>query len=136
MDPLESLVNKTAYSRPTVPVRMRPYVFLQQSKSVRLDPVVPGENQVPTRLLPEGNVADGNRVTWGWRIRVIKIERAQPLTIFFNGTQIILPINMQEYELIDTTRNIGIDVTIYEVFSTDFPFFLHTQEQIMQVAPL
>ena len=60
--------DKLKYSRPTTAVRVRPYIFLYLNNIINLNPL---DVVSPLRFLPQGNLAEGNRVTWGWKIRLL-----------------------------------------------------------------
>jgi hypothetical protein len=123
--------DKLKYKRPTTAVRVRPYLFLYQTSKVILRP---GANNPTLNFLPQGNAAEGNRVTWGWWIRVLK--QAGSARILFNG----LPINITEPEttLIDSTKNsAGIDVSEYSLsFLNGDQIEIYTIEQILQISEL
>ena len=119
------------YKRPTTPVRVRPYLFLYETSKVILKP---GIIQSPLFFKPQGNAAEGNRVTWGWWIRIfLKSGSAQ---IQFNGLPLfILP---GETTLVDSTKNsAGIDVSNYQLtFIGGDAIEVFTIEQILQISPL
>ena len=122
------------YKRPTVAVRQRPYLFYYQFSTSNFRA---GAQNNPMRLLPQGNAATGNRVTWGWLIRVI-LPTASGARIMINGLIIDIPGGMGELVLVDTTKNAaGIDVTEYEImFLNGDPIQILAMEQILQIAEL
>jgi hypothetical protein len=120
------------YKRPTTPVRVRPYLFLYQTSKVTLKPGAAG--QPPIYFRPQGNAAEGNRVTWGWWIRIF-LDRGGA-NIEINGLPLTIPAG--ETTLIDTTKNsAGIDVSEYQItFISGDEFDLFAIEQILQIAEL
>lgn len=126
----EEYADQVKYERPTVPVRQRPYIFLYESQFRRLD-----ENQV-IQILPQGNLADGNRVTWGHKITVIKVSRNDVVTVNFQGMPILLDVGINTFELIDTTKNIGVDKTHYTIFSAGGQIQIHHIEQLLVKSPV
>jgi len=133
---LEKLLNKIEFKRPTVAVRERPYVFLYQSRFERIEEQG-GVAKPPLLIQPEGDVMQGSRVTWGFQIRVIKVDPTQPAIINFNGTQLTLPTGTNEYELINTIKNSsGVDKSQYTVYSALNDFYIHIIEQLMIQTPL
>lgn len=128
---VDVILNQTEYKRPATPVRVRPYIFLYESRIITLS-----ETNLSAFFGPEGNVSAGNRVTWGWKIKVIKTN-ANAVTVQFMGSPLVIPAGMFEYELIDSTKNAqGIDKNTYQVASTSGTFQIHAVEQIMLVNPL
>lgn len=120
------------YKRPTTAMRVRPYLFLYQTSKIILRPGIAA--QPPIYFRPQGNAATGNRVTWGWWIRIfLKAGSAQ---IQFNGLP--LDIFQPETTLIDTTKNsAGIDVSEYTLtFTGGDPIEVFVIEQILQIAEL
>ena len=118
------------YKRPTTAVRVRPYLFLYQTQVINLSPGVPTP---PLFFRPQGNAAEGNRVTWGWNIRILLRGAAR---IQFNGQ--VLNLFTPETLLIDSTKNsAGIDVTEYQItFINGDPLTVIATEQILQIAEL
>lgn len=118
------------YKRPTTAVRVRPYLFLYQTQVINC---APGTNAPPIFFRPQGNAAEGNRVTWGWNIRVLLRGTAR---IQFNGQ--VLNLFAQETVLIDSTKNsAGIDVTEYQItFINGDPIQVIAMEQILQISEL
>ena len=126
--------DKLKFKRPTTAVRVRPYLFLYQDSffTLGLGGVVP-----PLYFRPQGNVADGNRVTWGWWIRVL-CKNLTGTKILFNGKNIDIPAGVYEFTLVDTTKNsAGIDTTEYTLqrLGGDACDIL-ALEQILQVSEL
>jgi hypothetical protein len=123
--------DKLKHKRPTTAVRVRPYLFLYQTSKVILRP---GANNPTLNFLPQGNAAEGNRVTWGWWIRVLKQQGSA--RILFNG----LPINITEpiTTLIDSTKNsAGIDVSEYSLsYLNGDQIEIYAIEQILQISEL
>lgn len=119
------------FKRPTTAVRVRPYLFLYQTSKVILRP---GIDNVTLYFRPQGNAAEGNRVTWGWWIRVLKSGGAA--RILFNGLP--LAITEPETTLIDSTKNsAGIDVSEYSIsFLNGDTIEIFAIEQILQISPL
>jgi hypothetical protein len=119
------------YKRPTTAVRVRPYLFLYQTSKVVLRP---GGVNPTLNFLPQGNAAEGNRVTWGWWIRVLLPQGNA--RILFNG----LPIGITQpiTTLIDTTKNsAGIDVSEYQIsFVAGDQIEIFAIEQILQISEL
>jgi hypothetical protein len=127
MDPYK----KVATEAPTELVRIWPYLFRYESRVINM---VAGSQ--PVRLTPQGNPAAGNRVTWGWKIRIIVEDSTAPNIFSFQGEPIILPIGVGVYDLVDTTLNNGTDVTYYEIFGVTGNFTIHAIEQILQISEL
>lgn len=119
------------YKRPTTAVRVRPYLFLYQTTKVNLAPGI--ASQPPIYFRPQGNAASGNRVTWGWLIRIFLRGTAR---VQFNGLQFNL--FLPETVMIDTTKNsAGIDVSEYQLtFINGDPIEVYATEQILQIAEL
>jgi hypothetical protein len=136
MEDFNKILDKTEYQRPTTAVRVRPYVFLYQTIFERIE--AQGINAKPPLVIQgEGNVNEGSRVTWGFRIRVVKVDPTAQGVINFNGTALTLPIGINEWELIDTTKNsAGIDKTQYVIFSQEGAFYINIIEQLMILTPL
>jgi hypothetical protein len=124
------------YKRPAAPVRVRPYIFLYQT---RLYKFTPGIQTPPLNLLPQGNIAEGNRVTWGWIIRVL-LKDLLGCSIEFNGIPINIPPGVYEFTLIDSTKNAaGIDSTEYLIAArrpNEFNIEIYATEQILQISEL
>jgi hypothetical protein len=125
--------DRLKYKRPTTAVRVRPYLFLYQTSNVLLRPGG-GAAQPALRFLPQGNAAEGNRVTWGWWIRIFLQQGSA--RILFNG--ITVNITQPETTLIDSTKNAaGIDVSEYSVtFLAGDQINVFAIEQILQISEL
>lgn len=119
------------FKRPTTAVRVRPYLFLYQTSKVILRP---GGVNPTLNFLPQGNAAEGNRVTWGWWIRILLPQGNA--RILFNGLPLL--INQPETTLIDSTKNsAGIDVSEYSIsFLNGDSIEVFAIEQILQISPL
>lgn len=134
---IEKYVDRVNYERPTIPVRVRPYIFLFESNFYTLNESVAGGNIQVQKFLPQGNLAEGNRVTWGHRIILIKSDPSVACIVNFQGVQVNIPIGLQMYELIDTTKNTnGVDKTQYTLFSVLNTFQIHHIEQILVKSPM
>ena len=135
-----------AYKRPTVSVRQRPYIFYRSVSNYFLNPAIPGVTPPNVvNLRPQGNIADGNRVTHGWKIIVSLIRpypQPSPLFIHLNGNNINLGYLAGPFTLIDTTLDpLGIDSTEYSIFNPDptnegYEINLFVVEQILQISPM
>lgn len=136
-----------AYKRPTTPVRQRPYIFYRSIANYFLQPPVPGVQIANVvNLRPQGNIADGNRVTHGWKVIVSLIRptnpQTAPLFIHLNGNNICLGYLNDPFTLIDTTLDpLGIDSTEYSIFNPDptnegFELNLFVVEQLLQISPM
>jgi hypothetical protein len=133
-----------AFKRPTQPVRQRPYIFFRSVSNYTLIPSIPGVQTANViNLRPQGNIADGNRVTHGWKIWVnYTLPARQPLTIHLNGNNLNLGILAGPFLLIDTTLDpLGIDSTEYNIFNCDtennnININLFVIEQILQISPM
>ena len=128
-------MDELKYKRPTTAVRNRPYIFRYQTRSYTL---IPGVVNPPQYFEPEGNVADGNRVTWGWWIRVIKLAGVK-CTVEINGLNLVIDQNVTEFTLVDTTKNsAGIDASTYviRVSEQSDAVQIYAIEQILQIASL
>jgi hypothetical protein len=136
-----------AYKRPTTPVRIRPYIFYRSVQNYTLINNIPGA-QIPNvvTLQPQGNIADGNRVTHGWKIYVnSKINSVSNAVILnINGNIVDLGYPFNPVLLIDTTLDpLGIDSTVYKIFNAyenqEEPVSnlnLFVVEQILQISPM
>lgn len=124
------------HKRPAAPVRVRPYIFLYQT---RLYKFTPGVLVPPLTLLPQGNLAEGNRVTWGWIIKILTKDLLGA-SIEFNGLPINIPPGIFEFTLIDSTKNAaGIDSTTYIIAAArpnEFNMEIYATEQILQISEL
>jgi hypothetical protein len=137
-------IDSIAYKRPTTPVRQRPYIFFRSIYNFTLIGDAGQVNVV--KIQPQGNIADGNRVTHGFKIIVNEIGiSSQNILININGATIDLGVlsnpgqNMTHLTLIDTTLDpLGIDSTTYNIFnSTQFTKLnLYVVEQILQISPI
>ena len=133
-----------AYKRPTVSVRQRPYIFYRSVANYVLQPPIPGVQIANVvNLRPQGNIADGNRVTHGWKIYVnYTLPTRQPFTIHINGNNLNLGILVDPFLLLDTTLDpLGIDSTQYAIFNPDLegnqiPINMYVVEQILQISPM
>ena len=135
----------TASKRPTTPVRQRPYIFFRSVQNYTLVPNQPGIGQTANvvTLRPQGNIADGNRVTHGWKIWINYQTRSRsPLFIHLNGNTICFGQCDEPVLLIDTTLDpLGIDSTEYKIFNSDpeitFQYInMFVIEQILQISPM
>jgi hypothetical protein len=136
-----------AYKRPTTPVRIRPYIFYRSVQNYTLQNNVPGI-QIPNviTLQPQGNIADGNRVTHGWKIYANTKWNSptQPLVLNINGNIVDFGASILPVLVIDTTLDpLGIDSTIYKIFNAwedqENPLNtvnLFVVEQILQISPM
>jgi hypothetical protein len=136
-----------AYKRPTTPVRIRPYIFYRSVTNYILQNNVPGI-QIPNviTLQPQGNIADGNRVTHGWKIYANTKWNSptQPLVLNINGNIVDFGASILPVLVIDTTLDpLGIDSTIYKIFNAwedqENPLNLvnlFVVEQILQISPM
>lgn len=132
-----------AYKRPTTPVRQRPYIFFRSIRSFTLEPPIPGVQSPNVVVLqPQGNLADGNRVTHGWKVYINFAGGTRgDLIINLNGNVINLGTNTVPFLLIDTTLDpLGIDSTTYNIFSASITaedkYTLYVVEQILQISPM
>jgi hypothetical protein len=132
-----------AYKRPTQAVRQRPYIFFRSIRNYVLEPPIPGvQSPNVVTLQPQGNIADGNRVTHGWKIYINFIAGVRTdMKINLNGNIINLGTVNQPFLLIDTTLDpLGIDSTIYNIFSAsgspEDKYNLFVVEQILQISPM
>jgi hypothetical protein len=136
-----------AYKRPTTPVRIRPYIFYRSVQNYTLINNQPGI-QIPNviTLQPQGNIADGNRVTHGWKIYAnLKWNSpTQPLILNINGNIVDFGAPIHPVLVIDTTLDpLGIDSTIYKIFNAwedqenpENTVNLFVVEQILQISPM
>lgn len=132
-----------AYKRPTVAVRQRPYIFYRSVKNYILQAPGPLDPPNVITLQPQGNIADGNRVTHGWKIWVNYIRATNSeFTIHINGNNLNLGILTQPFLLLDTTLDpLGIDSTQYAIFNPDLELNgisinMYVIEQILQISPM
>lgn len=136
----------TASKRPTTPVRQRPYIFFRSVQNYVLSPPIAGIGQTANvvTLRPQGNIADGNRVTHGWKIWINYIQPTKnPLFIHLNGNNINFGPNITHpVLLLDTTLDpLGIDSTEYKIFNPDpegkeISINMFVIEQILQISPM
>jgi hypothetical protein len=134
----------TAYKRPTVSVRQRPYIFFRSVKNFTLVPSIVGVQTANViSLLPQGNIADGNRVTHGWKVWVNFNQASNhPLVVHLNGNNINFGPTREPVLLIDTTLDpLGIDSTEYKIFNPDpdargTEINLFVIEQLLQISPM
>lgn len=136
-----------AYKRPTTPVRIRPYIFYRSVQNFVLINNIPGI-QLPNvvTLQPQGNIADGNRVTHGWKIYANPKWNSpvQPLILNINGNIVDFGAPIHPVLIIDTTLDpLGIDSTVYKIFNAwedqENPASnvnLYVVEQILQISPM
>lgn len=135
-----------AYKRPTTTVRQRPYIFYRSIQNYTLVAPNPGlgiSANVVT-LQPQGNIADGNRVTHGWKIILINPVRPRnAVFINLNGASINLGnLWTEPFTIIDTTLDpLGIDSTTYKIFYQDNEgnqgsINMFVVEQILQISPM
>lgn len=138
-------ITATAFKRPTQAVRQRPYIFYRSVQNYTLVPNQPGIGQTANvvTLRPQGNIADGNRVTHGWKIWInYQIRSTAPLFIHLNGNNINFGTINNPVLLIDTTLDpLGIDSTEYKIFNSDPENTLQyinmfVIEQILQISPM
>lgn len=137
-------ITAKAFKRPTTPVRQRPYIFYRSVQNYTLvPPIVGAQTANVVTLQPQGNIADGNRVTHGWKIWVNYAQPGRhPLIIHLNGNNINLGILSDPFLLIDTTLDpLGIDSTIYKLFHPDpenqqININVFVIEQILQISPM
>jgi len=137
-------ITAKAFKRPTTPVRQRPYIFYRSVQNYVLVPPIPGAQTANVLTLqPQGNIADGNRVTHGWKIWVnYTVKVNSPLFVHLNGNTINLGVVQDPFLLIDTTLDpLGIDSTIYKLFNPDPEGRKHdinvfVIEQILQISPM
>ena len=132
-----------AYKRPTTPVRQRPYIFFRSVQNYTLKAPQPGDPPNVVNLQPQGNIADGNRVTHGWKIWVnYTIPNNNSLIIHINGNNLNLGVLSGPFLLIDTTLDpLGIDSTHYSIFNADterggLNINMYVIEQILQISPM
>lgn len=122
------------YKRPAAPVRVRPYIFLYQTRVYKF---VAGIDIPPLMLMPQGNLAEGNRVTWGWIIRVL-LKDLRGCRIEFNGIPITIPAGIFEFTLIDSTKNAaGIDSSTYIIAANrpnEDQVEIYATEQLLQIS--
>jgi len=134
----------TAYKRPTISVRQRPYIFYRSVANYTLQPPIPGvQTSNVVNLRPQGNIADGHRVTHGWKIYVnYTIPSRQAFTIHINGNNLNLGVLTDPFLLLDTTLDpLGIDSTQYSIFNPDLDntgiaINMYVVEQILQISPM
>jgi len=134
----------TAYKRPTITVRQRPYIFYRSIANYVLQPPIPGVQIANVvNLRPQGNIADGNRVTHGWKIFVnYTLPSRQAFTIHINGNNLNLGVLTDPFLLLDTTLDpLGIDSTQYSIFNPDLDLSgiainMYVVEQILQISPM
>jgi len=135
----------TTSKRPTTPVRQRPYIFFRSVQNYTLVSNQPGIGQTANvvTLRPQGNIADGNRVTHGWKIYInYQLPSRFPLFIHLNGNTICFGIVNNPVLLIDTTLDpLGIDSTEYKIFNPDpenqqIYINMFVIEQILQISPM
>lgn len=137
-----------AYKRPTTPVRIRPYIFYRSVQNFVLINNIPGI-QLPNviTLQPQGNIADGNRVTHGWKIYANAKYNSpvnQILILNINGNIVDFGSPINPVCIIDTTLDpLGIDSTTYKIFNAwedqenpDSKVNLFVVEQILQISPM
>jgi len=136
-----------AYKRPTTPVRIRPYIFYRSVQNFVLINNIPGI-QLPNvvTLQPQGNIADGNRVTHGWKIYANPKWNSpvRPLLLNINGNIVDFGAPIHPVLIIDTTLDpLGIDSTVYKIFNAwedqENPISnvnLFVVEQILQISPM
>ena len=138
-------ITATAFKRPTQAVRQRPYIFFRSVQNYTLVPNQPGIGQTANvvTLRPQGNIADGNRVTHGWKIWINYQTRSRsPLFIHLNGNNICFGQVDEPVLLLDTTLDpLGIDSTEYRIFNSDpennFQYInMFVIEQILQISPM
>lgn len=139
-------ITATAFKRPTQAVRQRPYIFFRSVQNYTLSPTIAGIGQTANvvTLRPQGNIADGNRVTHGWKIWINYIQPTKnPLFIHLNGNTINFGANITHpVLLIDTTLDpLGIDSTEYKIFNPDpegkeVSINMFVIEQILQISPM
>jgi hypothetical protein len=138
-------ITATAFKRPTQAVRQRPYIFYRSVANYTLIPTIGGLGQTANivTLQPQGNIADGNRVTHGWKIYVNYVLPTRfPFTIHVNGNNLNLGILNDPFLLIDTTLDpLGIDSTTYKIFNIDsenngININMFVIEQILQISPM
>lgn len=139
-------ITATAFKRPTQAVRQRPYIFFRSVQNYTLVPTIPGIGQTANvvTLRPQGNIADGNRVTHGWKIYVNHVTSTrQALIVHLNGNNINFGWgNTHPVLLIDTTLDpLGIDSTEYKIFNPDpeaqqLNINMFVIEQILQISPM
>jgi hypothetical protein len=132
-----------AYKRPTISVRQRPYIFYRSIQNYILKPDLPLDPANVVNLRPQGNIADGNRVTHGWKIYVnYRIPSRQAFTIHINGNNLNLGVLTDPFLLLDTTLDpLGIDSTQYSIFNPDLDLSgvsinMYVIEQILQISPM
>jgi hypothetical protein len=133
----------TAYKRPTISVRQRPYIFYRSIQNYILKPAMPADPPNVVNLRPQGNIADGNRVTHGWKIFVnYTLPSRQAFTIHINGNNLNLGVLTDPFLLLDTTLDpLGIDSTQYSIFNPDLDLSgiainMYVVEQILQISPM
>lgn len=139
-------ITATAFKRPTQAVRQRPYIFFRSVQNYTLVPNQPGIGVTANvvTLRPQGNIADGNRVTHGWKIWInYTLPTKDALFIHLNGNTINLGHNITHpVLLIDTTLDpLGIDSTEYKIFNPDpegkeVSINMFVIEQILQISPM
>jgi hypothetical protein len=132
-----------AYKRPTISVRQRPYIFYRSVANYILKPAMPADPPNVVNLRPQGNIADGNRVTHGWKIFVnYTLPSRQAFTIHINGNNLNLGVLTDPFLLLDTTLDpLGIDSTQYSIFNPDLDLSgiainMYVVEQILQISPM
>jgi len=138
-------ITATAFKRPTQAVRQRPYIFYRSIQNYTLVPNQIGIGQTANvvTLRPQGNIADGNRVTHGWKIWInYQTPSRFPTYIHLNGNTINLGVLVDPFLLIDTTLDpLGIDSTEYRLFNPDpennqIYINMFVVEQILQISPM
>lgn len=136
-------MEKKAYKRPTISVRQRPYIFYRSVQNYILKSPTPVDPPNVVNLRPQGNIADGNRVTHGWKIWVNYVrETNTALTIHINGNNLNLGVLTEPFLLLDTTLDpLGIDSTQYAIFNPDLEgnniaINMYVLEQILQISPM
>lgn len=128
------IIDQFKILEPTTQVRVRPYLYEFISNSILMV-----QDQEPLQLLPQGNYANGNRVTWGWQIRILFLD---PLSltngVFFNGSTLTMAPGTGIYELVNTLNNPGgIDTTQYQIASLNNPgFYVHYIQQTLKLQPV
>ena len=135
-----------AFRRPTTPVRQRMYIFYRRIQNIVLKKSVTGGDTQIVRLLPQGNLADGNRVTHGWKIWINLINPGitDELIISLNGAVINFGFNYNSGPvlLLDTTLDpLGVDSTQYEIFVPgqvvhEKRVNIFVVEQLLQISPM
>ncbi|NBV14455.1 MAG: hypothetical protein EBS07_10370 [Sphingobacteriia bacterium] len=137
-------IEAKAYKRPTTPVRQRPYIFYRSIQNYTLYAPTPIDPANVITLQPQGNIADGNRVTHGWKIILtMPVRSPRPVVLNVNGASINLGNLWSEpFTLIDTTLDpLGIDSSVYKIFYQDNEgnqdrLNLFVVEQILQISPM